>query len=404
MSANYDNLQLYLQNQPQDSSKYFGLSVVVHTALIIGSFFVTVPLLESLKKEPITIEILDSKPEIPKPIIQSLQAPKGEKIEATSGAVKLNSPAPSAPLDSEIAKTVKAPAARSKKSAVKMAKLKTFTGGAVKPVAQAHTAVSRAGVPETIEDIAAPDLDFDGVVAAQQGKLGDNEFESEFKKVDHSNAAAVAAQKAELDNETKLVADEQDSALQSLEEDNKAQARAMDDAIKATRTKNAATLAAIKAAEMATAEKAAKQADLLAKASAAKAAGSGQAASGHGSDSSGVDRPSSAASGDPKGVRALEQLRQIPGNPKPQYATDERLRREQGQVAFHAYISKSGVPSDFRMMHSTGFRNLDGKTLAALKKWKFYPGQEGWVEIPFKWDLKGGVEEMPTTLRRFGSR
>ena len=178
----------------------------------------------------------------------------------------------------------------------------------------------------------------------------------------------------------------------------------MEESLKATRTKNAAALASIKASEQAAADKAAKQADLLAKATAAKAAGTGQASSGRGADTNGADRPSQANSGDPQGVRALEQLRQIPGNPKPQYSMDERLRREQGQVAFHAYISKSGIPTDFRLKHSTGFRNLDGKTLAALRKWKFYPGQEGWVEIPFKWDLKGGVEEMPTTLRRFGSR
>ncbi len=404
MSANYDYLQLYMQNQPKDSSKYFGFSMVVHATLIVGSFFVTAPLLDSLKKEPITIEILDSKPEVAKPIAQILETPKGEKIKATSGAVQQNSPMPSAPIDSEIAEAIKAPVAKSVKSVTKMAKLKTFTGGAAKPVAKAVTAVSRAGVPETIEDIAAPDLDFDGVVAAQQGKMGDNEFEKEFKKVDHSNAAAVAAQQAELDNETKQIADEQNSALQSLEEDNQTQARAMEDALKATRTKNAATLASVKAAEQAAAEKAAQQADLVTKANAAKAAGIGQAAKGRGSDSNGDDQPSTVASGDPKGVRSLEQLRQIPGNPKPQYSTDERLRREQGQVAFHAYISKSGLPTDFRLMHSTGFRNLDGKTLAALKKWKFYPGQEGWVEIPFKWDLKGGVEEMPTTLRRYGSR
>ena len=182
MSANYDYLALYEQNQPQDSSKYFGLSMVVHTALIIGSFFVTVPLLDSLKKEPITIEILEQAPEIPKPIAQTLQAPKGEKVEATQGAIRQNSPMPSAPMDSEIAETIKAPVAKSRSSRSLIAKLKTSTSGATKPVAKAVSAISRAGVPETIEDIAAPDLDFDGVVAAQQGKLGDNEFESEFKK------------------------------------------------------------------------------------------------------------------------------------------------------------------------------------------------------------------------------
>ena len=94
----------------------------------------------------------------------------------------------------------------------------------------------------------------------------------------------------------------------------------------------------------------------------------------------------------------------MPGNPRPQYSNDERMRRDQGQVIFYAYISTAGNPSQFKLAQSTGFRNLDGKTLAALKKWRFYPGQEGWVELPFKWDIKGGVQEMPTLLRRVGSR
>ncbi|MNT35500.1 hypothetical protein D3C72_1715310 [compost metagenome] len=66
---------------------------------------------------------------------------------------------------------------------------------------------------------------------------------------------------------------------------------------------------------------------------------------------------------------------------------------------FYAYISKEGQPTQFRMVKSTGFRNLDGKTLVALKKWRFYPGQEGWVELPFRWDLKGGAQEDGGRLR-----
>lgn len=404
MSAAYDLLALHAQTNSQDSSKYFGWSLILHTALVIGSFFVTAPLLENLKKEPITIEIVDTKPEVPKPVVRILQAPQGKKIPATMGAMRQNSPRPSAPMDSEIAETIKAPVAKAKSSMSKMAKMKTFTGQGKVAIKTAKSAVSRAGVPETLEDIPAPELDFDGVVAAQQGKLGDNEFESEFKKVDRSNAVAILAQKAELDNETKQIADEEDAALKELEDNNQAQARAMEDALKATRTKNAATLAQVKAAEFAAAEKAAKQAELLRQTQATNAVAAGKAAAGRGSGSTGANKTSEALSGEPDGVRSLDQLRQIPGNPKPQYSIDERLRREQGMVAFHAYISKSGLPTNFRIMKSTGFRNLDGKTLAALKKWKFYPGQEGWVEIPFKWDIKGGVQEMPTLLRRYGSR
>jgi TonB family protein len=99
-------------------------------------------------------------------------------------------------------------------------------------------------------------------------------------------------------------------------------------------------------------------------------------------------------------IRALEDLRQMPGNKRPQYDIEDRLKKRQGEITFIAYINKLGYPAKFELLSSTGHRELDQKTLAALKSWRFYPGQEGWVEIPFKWDLKGGVQEKPTPLRR----
>lgn len=400
MSSNYDLLALHTQPEPQQPSKYFGLSIFLHTTLAIGALLVTVPALENLKKEVITIEIQE--PEKPIQEVKHLATPLGEPVQATRGAEQVKSPMPSAPMDSELAEKVQAPVATAKKSVSHKAQMKTHTSGATKPVLLAKSAPSRAGVPESIEDIAAPDLDFDGVVAAQPGKLGDDELEDNFKNIDKSNAAAIQAQKAELDNDLKQVADEKDQALQSLEDDNKAQARAMEDALQTKRTKNAAAVAQLKAAEQSAREQAAHENELAKQAKAAAAAKSkGQSEDGgRGAGSNGENQASEKTSGEPTGVRSLDELRQMPGNPKPAYSIEERLRREQGLVAFHAYISKAGAPSQFRITQSTGFRNLDGKTLAALKKWKFYPGQEGWVEIPFKWDIKGGVQEVPTLLRR----
>ena len=381
-------------------TKYFSFSTAVHAAMAIGSLYLAIPALENLKKDEIVIELIE--PETVPPMVKSLETPKGDLITETKGAPAIKAPAASAPVESEIAEVVKAPVAKSKTSAnVIVAKMKTFTGGGEKVVAKA--AVSRAGVAETIEDIAAPSLDFDGVVAAQAGNLGDDAFENEFKNIDRSNAAALQAQQSELDNEAKIISDEQDQALKALENENKAKARAMEDALAATRAKNAAALAQMKASEQAAAEKAAKDAALIEQAN-ARAQAKARAESGQGAGDSGSEQVNGTEAGDPDSVRTLDQLKQVPGNPKPQYSNDERLRREQGMVAFHAYISKAGQPVEFRIMKSTGFRNLDGKTLAALKRWKFYPGQEGWVEIPFKWDIKGGVQEMPTLLRRYGSR
>lgn len=100
------------------------------------------------------------------------------------------------------------------------------------------------------------------------------------------------------------------------------------------------------------------------------------------------------------GMRDIKDLRQRPGNKAPAYDAQDRFQRKSGEIILAAYVTKSGDLSTFRMIKSTGHRSLDLKTLKALKTWKFYPGQEGWVEIPFVWDIKGGVKEMPTTLRR----
>jgi TonB family protein len=110
-----------------------------------------------------------------------------------------------------------------------------------------------------------------------------------------------------------------------------------------------------------------------------------------------------AAFGVADGVRQLEQLKQKPGNKRPSYDNEDRLRGRQGKVSLLAYISKDGRPVQFKMLQSSGHRSLDLKTLAAVKSWRFYPGQEGWVEIPIQWDLRGRPEEAPATLRRQGT-
>ncbi len=408
MSQPYDLLVYHYETEPKSSGRYFGFSIILHTALIIGSYFVVAPQIENLKKEIITIELQSEEKVIPPPPpLKALSTPLGEKVTATQGAKRILAPAPAAPKEAELAPKISGPVKKSVTSKAKAAQIKSHTSGGALPVAK--SAPSRAGVPETLEDIAAPDLDMDGVLAAQPGRLGDNEFEDEFKNVDRSNHTAIAAEKAQLDAEAQQVADEKEAALNALAEDNAAQAKAMEDALAATRAKNAAVAAQMKATERAAAEKAAKEAEAAAALAAAEAAknrgsGEGQPIDGRGQGASGEDQASGTRAGIPEGIRSLDELKQMPGNPKPQYSMDERMRRDQGQVVFYAYISTSGSPSQFKLAQSTGFRNLDGKTLAALKKWRFYPGQEGWVEIPFKWDIKGGVQEMPTLLRRVGSR
>lgn len=381
----------------QDSSKYFGLSIFIHATLAVAALFVTVPALERMQPEPITIEVLEARPPEIKPLV--LEEAKGEIEKPTQSAHAAHAPAPSSTLNAKEDVIIKAPVKKSPRAQAKMATLKTKTGGGTVPKI-AKSAPSRAGVPETLEDIAAPELEA-GVDVQQVGALGEDEFENDFKNVDHESEAALRAERSALDNEAKQIADEKEAALSALEEDTQAQARAMNDALEATRTKNAAALAQIRASEKAAAEKAARdEADRAAKAAAILAQKNGSGTTGRGASDRGEDSNSNVAAGSANGVRSIDQLKQVPGNPKPHYSLDERLRREQGQVVFMAFVTPDGRLTNFKLVQSTGFRNLDGKTLAALKKWKFYPGQQGWVEIPQVWTLKGDAEEMPTQLRR----
>ena len=388
--------------QNESSSKYFGLSVFIHSCLFIGALFVTVPALQKIN-EPIIIEFeaiekLTEKPVVIPPMparpLQIAES-KGDKVKPTRGAKKVSAPAPSAPLLAKDAEVISGPVKKSVVSKSEMATLKTTTSGGV--AEKATYAPSQAGVPETLEDIQAPALDFEGVEAAQVGNLGEDAFEEEFKNIDQESAAAIRAEKSAFDNEAQLIADEKEAALQALENENAAQARAMEESLEATRTKNAAAMAQMKASEKAVAEKAARE-DADRKAAALAARGSG--ADGIGRGDTGSNENANAATGNPNAVRSIDQLNQVPGNPKPNYAVEERLRREQGKVVFQAYVTPQGQLTNFRLVSSTGYKNLDGKTLSALRKWKFYPGQQGWVEIPQVWTLKGETEQMPALLRR----
>lgn len=397
MSGTYDYYFDDSSYRNQDSSKYFGMSVIIHIALAIGALFVTVPVIEKLKSEPIIVEFeaIQELPPMPVKPIQP-EIAKGENVKPTRGGKVAHSPAPSAPLNAKDDVIVKGPAKTSKVSKAKIATVKTKTSGGATKVAT--YAPSRAGVPETLEDIPAPKLDFDAVAVEQTGNLGDDEFENEFKNIDRAHEASIRAEKARMDKEARLIGDQQDQSLKALEDKIAADARVMNDDIMATRTKNAAAVARLKASENAAAAERAAREKAEALAAASRARGTGDTGAGRGS--SGANESAKAAAGSPTGVRSIDQLRQIPGNPKPSYSIEERLNRQQGRVIFQAYVTKEGGLTGFRLLTSTGYKNLDGKTLAALKKWRFYPGQQGWVEIPQAWTLKGDVQQMPATLRR----
>lgn len=384
-------------------SNSYLISICLHVGLFIAALMVTPPLLEKLEDKQITVELIE--PEMPiesKPLPQ-VAAPQANDMTEQASAPEQQQAIPAqaaAPETAEVAEVVKAPMKKAQVTKVTKAKspvVKIKAASRAEKIVQASAAPSRAGVvvPETLDDIESSDLDYDSVALTQAGSLNESELDNEFSKVDKKSEAALIAQKSAFDSDLKNAEESSEKELAGIENENKENAKAMSDALNQTRSKNAAVLAKIRAGEQAAenerlaregAEKAAR--DAAARAASAKAASK---VGGNGNNTFG------AANGK---VRSIENLRQVPGNPKPSYNMDERFQKQQGTVVFQAYVTPQGALEQFKLLQSTGHRNLDGKTLAALKKWKFYPGQQGWVEIPQTWNLKGEAEEMPTTLRR----
>jgi TonB family protein len=272
-------------------------------------------------------------------------------------------------------------------------------------------------VPATIDDIDSPELDAGELASAKVASTMNEDFNEDFDKVDNHKAQDLDKERSQMDAMAAALAADQEESLKSVESQNQDEAAALAANQQNLRKKNAKAIASALASERAAADAAAREqaqregAERAAALAAAKAAqaqngngaggnGTGRAeAQGNGAGNNGVDQLGTEVAGAPTGIRSLDQLRQMPGNPRPQYDIEERRRGDSGKASYVAYITKEGVPVKFRQTRSTGHANLDSKTLAALKKWRFYPGQEGWVEMPFQWDIKGNAEQDGGRLR-----
>ncbi|MBS1968947.1 MAG: TonB family protein [Bdellovibrionales bacterium] len=400
------------------SGRFISLSVMLHAALVATVALMSVPPIEFPKKEVIEFEV-ESETTAAKPIADGTNVPE-TKGEAAPAPAPVEPPAAPAP----VAKA--APVAPPTEPAESVAPKIAPVVAAPKAVAAAPKAVAAA--PATLDDISTPDLETldTGEVAVAQ--MDEKDLQDDFEKVDRENRKAVIAAKKSIESDADKAAQDGDDALREVEQENQALAKSAAQAEEARRKADVAAIAAAEAKEKAAADKAARLAAKQAadrEASEARAAaareaqiaregeeanarlaalkeahGKGTADEGEGTGNSGSPAPTKEVAGIPGGVRSLEQLRQMPGNKFPQYSQEERLARQEGQTMFYAYVNKDGSLSQFKLGQSTGYRNLDSKTLAALKKWKFYPGQEGWVEMPFKWTLNGEALEAGGQLRK----
>ncbi|MFN7825935.1 MAG: TonB family protein [Pseudobdellovibrionaceae bacterium] len=259
----------------------------------------------------------------------------------------------------------------------------------------------------------APDLEVpaaDDLADSSSAQLAESEITEKFDEIDNEHATKVAALASELDTEKEKALAEKENLFAEAqkaqrEEDERLAAaqKAKAQAEKAALLNRIAEQRKSIEAETAAREKSRKEQQAQAEAEAAEENAKAQArasvGNGQGIAQSGQGNVIAPSVGIPEGVRALEDLKQLPGNQKPTYPQADRLAGNQGEVSFLAYVLRDGSLGQFKMLKSSGHRSLDLRTLAAIRSWRFYPGQEGWVEIPFKWDLRGGPQELPATLR-----
>jgi TonB family protein len=389
------------------TGRFITLSMFVHAAMVATVALMSFPKSQVGKPEVIEIEMADESPASTMTLPDGMaDTGSGAPAALPQEAMVSSEDVTPAPAPAPAPHAVVAPAA----PAQTLPKVKSLPPPAPRAAVEAPRApeIPQAPVaPEATSTVTPPSVqpsasqlettdDGDVAVAPATTKV----VEDETEKIDQDREQALAveaeAREAKAAKEAAALAEEK-----AREEAKAAEAAAIANETRRAQEAQAAAAAQAEAQATAQAEKqarlqAAREARAKERADAEARAGT---TSGTGAGDSASPEPTKQVAGIPGGVRTLGQLRQKPGNRSPQYDAKERLARQEGDVVFYAYVNTDGTLSDFKMAQSTGFTNLDDKTLAALKKWKFYPGQEGWVEMPFKWSLRGEAQQAGGLLR-----
>ncbi len=361
--------------------RFFILSVVAH--IILAAWALTI-VVQKLKPEIVEVEYIAS------------ATPAAAPAPIAYSEVETVPDVPETKMEPQIPEEIVKPVPQSKVAPIKA---KVPTKVSAKPVV-VKTAAPKASTSFTAEPMATvSDIEVPALSETQNANtpsLSTQEIESDFDKIDETqNAQLLAA----AQTDSKMLED----SMTELEQQSNALAAEPSDIENATNEKlqmlksqkenlkksaqAAGTSGAPDVSAHTLAAERAKKASTYGNGSLEKSENQIGSEGTIGSQSEGI-------------VRKLEDLRQKPGNPRPEYDVQDRMNGLSGLIIVNAYVTKDGDLTLFRLIKSTNHRNLDRKTLAVLKNWKFYPGQEGWVELPFRWDLKGGVQQKPTLLKR----
>ena len=86
-------------------------------------------------------------------------------------------------------------------------------------------------------------------------------------------------------------------------------------------------------------------------------------------------------------ARRHNQLKQVAGNPLPVYPEEALKKKWEGRAEVFYYVNPAGFVEKVQLKKSSGHRALDNAALRALARYRYHPGQEGWVRHPVEFFL-----------------
>jgi TonB family protein len=344
-------MYLLYDNKPSLPISYFGLSIIVHGVVVVAAMIIAMKMaqLSPLKKQVIEIEI--SSGIIQKPLVKN-SGPKSTQIKHEHKEVVKDTPD-----DPDVSNDPFVANENFDKLELKGSAWSEDSKLGSAPELQAHDD-SAESYEALTEKYKSTDIDSDLDEAGKKNEATARQQAQKIKDAINSDAKALSAY--------------------------------VDKAIKVKANSKV----------VGNGDSGSNNSSKMSKGSKGSKSSSNNSVSSGNSTSPSVEGVHGGGSGQTSNVRALRDLRQMPGNKKPDYSIEDRRANKQGDVIYHAFINSEGKPDRFILIKSSGYRSLDQSTLLALRKWRFYSGQEGWVELPFHWSIKGGAVEAPSLLRR----
>lgn len=95
-------------------------------------------------------------------------------------------------------------------------------------------------------------------------------------------------------------------------------------------------------------------------------------------------------------ARSHTQLKQMAGNPIPSYPKEALKKKWEGRIEVFYYVNPAGFVEKIQLKKSSGHSVLDNAALRALSRYRYQPGQEGWVRHPVEFFLEKGKEVKET--------